>query len=217
LSQVLVAAGVVDDVGTLISLQHHRTQRAQVAGRPRPVDCWFDLADPACYLALERVERLPAAIAWRPATLATGPRWAPARFEARARELRLPLVWPERPGAFPRAMRAAAYACEQHRGGSAFVLAASRLAFCGGFDIDDPVVLAEAIAAAGLDFAEAMDAAREDARDAEIREAGRFLAAHGATELPALRVGRTLVHGELRVSDAAAALRGARATARRPA
>jgi 2-hydroxychromene-2-carboxylate isomerase len=217
LPQVLGAIGVVDDVGTVISLQQHRTRRAQAAGRAPRVECWFDLADPACYLAVERVERLSATIAWRPATLATGPRRAPAHFEARARELRLPLVWPERPGAFPRAMRVAAYACEQDRGGSAFVLAASRLAFCGGFDVDDPVVLAEAIAAAGLDLTEALDAAGEDARDAGFRDAGRSLASHGATELPVLRVGRTLVHGELRVSDAGAALRGARAASRRPA
>ena len=40
-------------------------------------------------------------------------------------------------------MRAAHYASQQGRG-AAFVLAAGRLAFCGGFDLDDPELLAEA-------------------------------------------------------------------------
>ena len=41
------------------------------------------------------------------------------------------------------------YAAQQGRG-AAFVLAATRLAFCGGFDLDDLEILAEAAAAAGL-------------------------------------------------------------------
>jgi len=48
-------------------------------------------------------------------------------------------------------MRAAVHACDVDRG-PAFVLAATRLAFCGGFDLDDPEVLAEAAAAAGLEL-----------------------------------------------------------------
>jgi 2-hydroxychromene-2-carboxylate isomerase len=203
-------------VATVISLQHHRLRRAQHGPRAPRVDCFFALADPGTYLAAERVERLSAPVAWRPATLpARAPR-SRARDERRAADLRLPLVWPESDGAFPRAMRVAAYASEQERGGVRFVLAASRLAFCGGFDLDDPLVLAEAIAAAGLDFDAAWEAAADTRRDGPMQAAGRFLASRGASELPVLQVGRALFHGEARVADAAAALRGARvASARR--
>ena len=56
--------------------------------------------------------------------------------EERAAALRLPLEWPERwPMPVPAAMRVAHYAAQQGRGG-AFVLAATRLAFAGGFDLD---------------------------------------------------------------------------------
>ena len=46
------------------------------------------------------------------------------------------------------AMRVAALAAEQDRA-APFVLAAGRLAFCGGYDLDDPETIAEAAAAAG--------------------------------------------------------------------
>jgi 2-hydroxychromene-2-carboxylate isomerase len=205
-------------VGTVISLQHHRLRRAQDGPRARRVTCFFDLGDPGTYLAAERVDRLSAPIAWRPATLPTRARRPRAQAERRAAELRLPLVWPEVDGdTSPRAMRVAAYACEGDRGGAAFVLAASRLAFCGGFDLADPSVLAEAIAAAGLDFDAAWAAAADARRDAPMREAGRHLAARGAVELPVLQLGRTLFHGERRVPEVAGALRGGRILASRHA
>ncbi len=64
-----------------------------------------------------------------------------------------PLIWPE-PFADGgvRARRAASFACELGAG-AAFALAAGRLAYCGGFDLDDPETLAEAAAAAGLPLA----------------------------------------------------------------
>ena len=119
---------------------------------------FFDLADPGTYLAAERVDRALAGVTWRPASRETLLRCTPgfdARVrgdaERRARALRLPLVWPERQPepVVGHAMRAAAFAEEQRRG-APFVLAASRLAFCGGYDLDDPEVLAEAAAAADL-------------------------------------------------------------------
>ena len=101
-------------------------------------------------------------------------------------------------------MRAAALACELGRG-AAFVLAAGRLAFCGGFDLGDPEVLAEAAAAAGLPLDACLAAAGDAGRDAAIEDAGRRLVAMGADELPALRVGRRLFDGEERLPEAAAA------------
>ena len=130
-----------------------------------------------------------------------------ALAERRAAELRLPLVWPERnPAEVPAAMRAASYAAEHGRG-AAFVLAAGRLAFCGGFDLDDPEILAEAAAAAGIGMEGLLTAVGELGRDGSIEAAGRRLLAVGADRLPALRVGRALFWGEDRVAEAAAAAR----------
>ena len=82
--------------------------------------------------------------------------------------------------------------------GAAFVLAATRLAFCGGFDLDDPEILAEAAAAAGVGARRLPAAARDARRDGAIEAAGRALLAAGADRLPALRVGRALYWGESR-------------------
>ena len=92
-------------------------------------------------------------------------------------------------------MRVASHAAECGRG-AAFVLAAGRLAFCGGFDLDDPEILVEAAAAAGLG-ARRLPAGRAATagRDGAIEAAGRRLLAAGADRLPALRVGRVAVLG----------------------
>jgi 2-hydroxychromene-2-carboxylate isomerase len=128
-----------------------------------------------------------------------------AAAQLRARELRVPLVWPDRyPNDVPEAMRAAAYAAELGRG-AAFVLAAGRLAYCGGFDLSDPEVLAEAAAAADVPLDACFAAAVDAARDAAIEGAALRLLAVGANRLPALRLGRSLVWGERRVTEAAAA------------
>jgi 2-hydroxychromene-2-carboxylate isomerase len=133
--------------------------------------------------------------------------------EERAAALRLPLVWPERfPSEVSAAMRVAALAAEGGRG-AAFVLAATRLAFCGGFDLDDPEILAEAAAAAGVVLDDCLGAARDEGRDGEIERAGRVLLAAGADRLPALRIGRALYWGERRVGEALVAARVARAAA----
>jgi 2-hydroxychromene-2-carboxylate isomerase len=127
--------------------------------------------------------------------------------EARAAELRLPLEWPDNfPSEVPAAMRVATFASEQGRG-AAFVLAACRLAFCGGFDLDDPEILAEAAAAAGLGLDDCLVAARDLRRDGAVEAAARRLLAAGADRLPALRVGRALYWGEDRVREAALSAR----------
>ena len=58
-------------------------------------------------------------------------------------------------------MRVAVLAAERGRG-AAYVLAATRLAFCGGFDLDDPEILAEAATASGLTYEECMLAADDE-------------------------------------------------------
>jgi 2-hydroxychromene-2-carboxylate isomerase len=203
-------------MGTVTTLESHRLKRAErapVAQHLLPrATLFFDLSSPFTYLAAERADRLFSGLEWLPASsdvLSWGPRepdGACPAFE-RAQLLDLPLVWPEeRPYRVRGAMRVSSLAAE--RGcGAAFVLAASRLAFCGGFDIDDPEILAEAAAAAGIALDDALHAAGDVARDGMIEETGRLLLAAGAVRLPALRVGRMLFCGEERLTEAAVARR----------
>ena len=208
-------------MGEVIRLAERRQARR---GRPRQGhaslrgEFLFDLACPFTYLAAERVERAFDDVTWTPASITSLQRGSPANddvglaavraaAEERAATVRLPLIWPENwPADVPAAMRVAAHAAEAGRG-SAFVLAAGRLAFCGGFDLDDPEILAEAAAAAGLGPDACLHAAGDRSRDGVIEAAGRRLLAVGADRLPALRVGRALYWGETQVADAAATAR----------
>jgi 2-hydroxychromene-2-carboxylate isomerase len=195
-------------MGIVISLTERRRARARSSStRHKRAVFFFDLSDPGTYLAAERVDRLAAAVTWQPAIAPTLATLAAEDAAERAATLRLPLVWPvDHPAPVPRAMRAASHAAEQGRG-AAFVLAASRLAFCGGFDLDDPETLAEAAAAAGVDLGDCLRAAADERRDAAMERAGAFLVAHGADAMPAVQIGRVLFAGEARLADAAAALR----------
>jgi 2-hydroxychromene-2-carboxylate isomerase len=209
-------------MGELINLAERRELRRRSRATPRslPVraEFFYDLACPFTYLAAERVERAYDDVVWTPASATALRRGSPAAGEAalvrvrtvvqeRAAVLRLPLVWPETwPADVPAAMRLASYAAERGRG-AAFALAAGRLAFCGGFDLDDPDSLAEAAAAAGLDLEESLRAAADRRRDGTIEAAARRLLAVGADRLPALRVGRSLFWGESQVAEAVATAR----------
>jgi 2-hydroxychromene-2-carboxylate isomerase len=113
-------------------------------------------------------------------------------------------------------MRVASLAAE--RGNAApFVLAAGRLAFCGGYELDDPEVIAEAAAAAGLPLADALAAAGELRRDGAMERTALRLLRRGADELPATIVGRRLFAGESRLAEAAAAAAAPRGWRRRAA
>ncbi len=209
-------------MGELIDLAQRRAAAQRMTRRREPAraQLFFDLACPFSYLAAERVERAFSHVTWTPTSSETLQRRClgsdaesveliRAAAERRAAELRQPLVWPERfPREVPAAMRAAAFAAEQGRAG-AFVLAAGRLAFCGGFDLDDPEILAEAAAAAGIPLEDCFHAAGDWSRDGVAETAGRKLLAAGADRLPVLRVGRSLFWGEQRVGAAAASVRQA--------
>jgi 2-hydroxychromene-2-carboxylate isomerase len=206
----------MSSVGTVTSLDDHRLARARGTMRvdqllPRAT-LYFDLRSPYTYFVAERADRLFDGLQWRPASadvLHGGELEddAPRAAADRAGLLGLPLVWPEdRPYRVPRAMRVASLAAERGCGG-AFVLAASRLAFCGGFDLDDPEVLAEAAAAAGIPLDACLEAARDPARDGSLEAAARRLLAAGAERLPVVRVGRVLYAGEQGVAQAAAVRR----------
>ena len=156
-------------MGDLIDLQLRRARRAQ-AVRLEPV-FYFDVTCPMSYLAAERVERSLGQIDWVAidgSALRGGDadviddELTRAGAELQAQAMRLPLIWPEPfSDGGARARRAASFACELGAG-AAFALAAGRLAYCGGFDLDDPETLAEAAAAAGVPLTACLEAASGD-------------------------------------------------------
>lgn len=205
-------------MGVVISLDAARAARAardEEAARPvarRPVTIWFDLDSPLSYLAAERADKLLPGARWRPAfeDVVTGRppgggMAGMAAAERRAAELGVPLSWPARwPASGRAAMRVAALAAERGVARS-FALAAGRLQFCGGFDLAQAEILAEAAAAAGLDLEEALEAARDTSLDEALEASSKLLLREGATALPAFRVGRLLFSGEAALGEAAAA------------
>ncbi len=204
-------------MGELIYLEDRRADRLGPARGESPT-FYFDIGCPLSYLAAERVERTLGDVRWVPAAaIALSDESRPARdhghdalrdrAERGARALRLPLVWPERfPADVPCALRAAMRACELGAG-PRFALAAMRLAFCGGFDLDDPETLAEAAAAAGLPLQECMAAAGESDRDEVLLRTARGLRGRGLNELPVVRVGQRWFEGEHGLVAASALLR----------
>src|SRR4051794_26727708 len=194
-------------MGEVIRLDDRRARRRRdaevtgdAAGGGVRAEFFFDLASPFTYLAAERVDRAFDEVTWTPSCARTlrcamlpgdaAERQAVVELAgARAAALRLPLAWPERwPAAVPAAMRVAHHAAQQGRGGG-FVLASTRLAFPGGFDLDDVEILTEAAAAAGLPLEDCMAAARETRRDGAIEAASRRLLGAGADRLAALGLG----------------------------
>jgi 2-hydroxychromene-2-carboxylate isomerase len=174
----------------------------------------FDLACPLSYLAAEQVERHLGQVEWIPAWAQLVPGASPddprdfeaIRVQAQRGALgqHVPLVWPERyPEPVLRAMRAACHAAEVGFG-ARFGLAALRLAFCGGFDLDEDRILAEAAAAAGVGVGETLAAAEDRALDEVLRGSAEALAAVGVTELPAIRVGPRVFRSAQAVAQAAA-------------
>ena len=169
-----------------------------------PAAFFYDLACPLSYLVAERIERVLGEVEWFPVAGADlGAGGGPLRVEAtralaerEARATRLPLIWPERfPASTPHALRAAAYAAE-NSAGSSFALAAMRLAFCGGFDLQDPEILVVAAGAAGLPLELCLAASRDPSRDRALRATARGLGMRGVSRLPAVRLGRRWFVGE---------------------
>src|ERR1700742_36514 len=216
-------------MGDVIRLEDRRARprldAEAVRGAAVRGEFFFDLASPFTYLAAERVDRAFDAVTWTPASsqmlrcrsLPTNESSAQEIMElaeARAAALRLPLEWPERwPAAVPAAMRVAHFAAQEGRA-APFVLAATRLAFAGGFDLDDLEILTEAVAAAGLPLEHCLRAAREERRDGAMEAASRRLLGAGADRLPALWTSRGVFWGEDRVGAAAATARLAAAATR---
>jgi 2-hydroxychromene-2-carboxylate isomerase len=210
-------------MGEVTVLAEHREQRrlresvpaVPPGGEGMPVVFYFDPCCPFSYLAAERVERRFSAVKWVPvaaASLEHEEPWSDPRVarllrtlaDRRAAELRLPLVWPDPfPPSGTAALRVAVHAVEMGVGAS-FALAASRLAFCGGFDLEDPVIVVEAAAAAGIEIDPCLEAGEDTTNDEPLAANARGLMAHGITQLPAFRVGSRWFAGESSLGEASA-------------
>jgi 2-hydroxychromene-2-carboxylate isomerase len=200
-------------MGVVIELKDQLADRSRPRGGSRAA-FFYDLACPFSYLVAERVERVLGEVEWIPAPavgLDGGALWARletvrAAAEREAHAIRLPLVWPDRfPANTRHALRVASYA-EENGAGSSFALAALRMAFCGGFDLEDPEIIGVAAAAAGLSLEGCLAGARDPSRDVRLWATARGLHARGVRRLPAIRLGRRWLEGE-RVLDSVAFLR----------
>lgn len=191
-------------MGDVIMLWERLAERPSIGGSRSAF--FFDLACPFSYLTAERVERALGDVDWVPCALPAQRRQLTAEVIARAERqafaLRLPLVWPEGfPHAVSVAHRAAAYAAEVGAG-ARFALAASRLAFCGGYDLEDREILADAAAAAGVAVDQCLQAADDPARDVRLAETARRLRSCGVPRLPAIRIGRRWLWDEQMLNQA---------------
>jgi 2-hydroxychromene-2-carboxylate isomerase len=198
-------------MGDVIMLWERLAERPSIGGTRSAF--FFDLACPFSYLTAERVERALGDVDWVPCSLPADRRQLTpdliARAERQAFALQLPLVWPDRfPRPVPIAMRAAVYAAEIGAG-ARYALAASRLAFCGGYDLEDREILAEAAAAAAVPVDECLAAAGDPGRDVRLQATARRLASCGVPRLPAIRIGRRWLWSDQMLSEARPLLRNA--------
>jgi 2-hydroxychromene-2-carboxylate isomerase len=181
---------------------------------------YFDLASPLAYLAAERIlPTMPVACEWQPVLARQLP--GSESFEAfrcrdeedifrleverRAAELGLQgLRWPD-PFPFDSAfaMRAATYAKSIGRA-VAFAQAAFRQAFAGGrsLDVADNVLIAAA--ACEMHPEAVVKGAELRSVDEQLSAATAAGAACGVTDVPAIRIGERVFHGERSLEEAAA-------------
>jgi 2-hydroxychromene-2-carboxylate isomerase len=186
---------------------------------PSEAAFYFDLASPLAYLAAERVlHTMPVATEWQPVLARELPEaesFAAFRcrdeqdifrleVERRASELGLQeLRWPE-PFPFDStfAMRVATYAKSIGKV-VAFAQAAFRQAFAGGrpLDVTDNVLIAAA-ACEMHPLAVQKGAALRSVSEGLIK-ATAAATEHGVTDVPAIRVGKRVFHGERSLEEAA--------------
>lgn len=203
------ARSAMRDGGTALAVDTEPPAPAPRRSDRRPA-FFFDLACPVSYVVADRIERLLGDVDWAPvpghALSASEQRSDPEELMMQAAELaraaRLPLVTPEHfPAAVPSAMRAAAHAAE-HGAGARFALAASRLAFGGGFDLERRSVLEDVAAAARVHVHEVMAAVAEEWRDAELEATAELLRTEGMTHLPVVSIGGRWFQGGQALSQA---------------
>lgn len=181
---------------------------------------YFDLGSPLAYFAAERVlQAIPVACEWQPVLARELP--AAETFEGfrcrddeqifrleverRARELGLQaLRWPE-PFPFDSepAMRAAIYAKSIGRA-VAFAQAAFRQVFAGGRSLAEPDNLLIAAAACEMHPSAVLKALALESVAAQLAESTSAAAAAGVLDVPAVRIGGRVFHGERALEHAAA-------------
>lgn len=172
---------------------------------------FYDLGDPQCYLAAERIAAafLPVVPEWEPvagAELGLTADWNRESIERGVRELELqPLRWPE---PWPMDTRLAALAgtyAKRIGRAVAFSLAAFRQAFAGGRQLDEDTVLI-AGAACEIHPSALLKGIATRATAQALAAAGARARQAGVDALPALQVGKELFSGEGALAGAAAAL-----------
>jgi 2-hydroxychromene-2-carboxylate isomerase len=183
-----------------------------VADGTQPV-FYYDLGNPECYLAAERVSSvLPAVAEWEPVLeveLGAAPEQVDRQgIEQRAAERGLqPLRWPQRwPPDTRLAIRAATYAKQVGRA-VAFSLAAFRQAFAGGRDLSEPDTVLIAAAACELHPAALLKGVELRSVALGLERATARARAAGVRSLPAVEVGERVFAGDAGLEHAAAALR----------
>jgi 2-hydroxychromene-2-carboxylate isomerase len=169
----------------------------------------FSPGCPISYLAAERAERALGEVDWVPVLPLTPPDvkvLAAAHREAIA--LRLPLELPDHPLADPRPLIRVACLAAEYDACAQFGLVASRLIFCGGYEPDDPQVIAEAAELAGIPAAEAAHAVQDFRYDPALDATAAGLRRHGLRQTPIVRIGHRWFEGLQALSGAAIALTG---------
>jgi 2-hydroxychromene-2-carboxylate isomerase len=184
---------------------------------------YYDLGSAEAYLAAERVvEALGVVPEWQPVRMSglSGGGLAfrcaeeraihIAEIERRAAAGGLqPLRWaPDWPADSELALRVATYAKSVGRG-VAFSLAAFRQAFAAGRDLSDPDSVVIAAAACEMHPAAVLKAAELRSVREELARATAAAAAAGVRDVPAVRVGDQVLHGNDGLDAAAEALREA--------
>ena len=190
---------------------------------PAPGGVWraaffYDVACPFSYLVAERVERVLGEVEWVPAPavgLDGGARWAQfdatrALAERDALAARLPLRLARRLSGQHPSRAEGRLVRRRERRRRRFALAATRLAFCGGFDLEDPEILGDRRRGGGAGARRMPAGGARPARDRALWATARGLHARGVGALPALRLGRRFIEGE-RILVEGAALLGAHA------
>ena len=191
------------------------------SGSTQPV-FYFDLASPEAYLVAERVlHALPEIAEWQPVWLGglrageVGSGWRCAQeaasyredVERRGRAQGVqPFRWPEPfPGDTRWAMLVATYAKQIGRT-VPFAQAAFRQAFAGGRDLSQRDWVLMAAAACEMHPAAVVKGAELGSIARRLDEATAAAAAAGVLDVPAIRVGARVFHGDAEVEDAAAAI-----------
>jgi 2-hydroxychromene-2-carboxylate isomerase len=182
---------------------------------------YYDLSSPEAYLAAERSAAVLGTVPeWQPVLLSglrageVGPFRCGAEVDAYREDVSRravlyglqPLRWPE---PFPPdaewAMLVATYAKQIGRA-VAFSLAAFRQAYAAGRDLGDPDTVLLAAAACEMHPAAIEKGADRDAIRRRLDEATDAAAEAGVLEVPAVRVGDRVFHGDRELEAAAAVL-----------